>query len=356
MDQNQKQLLERLSPTRILLPMLIGIGVTIYLFVSKYTWNDLSFLLRANGGWILASLVVLVIRDTGYIYRIRHLTGKDLSWNSSFYSIMLWEFASAVTPSAVGGTAVAVFILMKEGLTFGRSLAYVMLTAVLDNAFFIFASGLALVFLPTQIFPDISEFSFQIGRSFQYFFLISLSLIALYTFVMAFALFVRPRGFKWFLLRLTAWRPLRRWRQAAYIQGNEILIASKELKGKDVGYWTKAIGSTLFVWSARYLMLNCLIAAFTPVTGPEHVLIFFRQVVMWVIMLISVTPGAAGLAEIAFDAFFKQFLGNFSTAVALFWRMFTYYPYLLIGALLLPRWVRRVFFKGTKKPSSGKEG
>jgi uncharacterized membrane protein YbhN (UPF0104 family) len=28
-------------------------------------------------------------------------------------------------------------------------------------------------------------------------------------------------------------------------------------------------------------------------------------------------------------------------AIALLWRLLSYYPYILIGAILLPRWVRR---------------
>ena len=40
-------------------------------------------------------------------------------------------------PLVVGGTAVAIFILNREGLSFGKSIAYAWLTAVLDNLFFV---------------------------------------------------------------------------------------------------------------------------------------------------------------------------------------------------------------------------
>jgi uncharacterized protein (TIRG00374 family) len=345
MDQYSKKILKNLSPTKIILPVLIGLGVTVYLIVTRYTLDDLSFILNASVWGIIASLIVLFIRDAGYVYRIRNLTDKKLTWKGSVYTIILWEFASAITPSAVGGTAVAVFILMKEKISFGKSLAYVMFTAVLDNMFFIIVAALALLFMKDSIFPDISTLDMQIGRGFEYFFFISYSLIVIYTFAMSYALFFKPRAFKWLLLRLTSFKWLRKWRQAANTQGNEIMIASREMKGKSAKYWLKAILSTLLIWSARYLMLNCLIDAFTSVTLAEHVVIFFRQVVMWIIMLISVTPGAAGLAEVAFGAFFNQFLDVYSTAVAIFWRMFTYYPYLLLGVIVLPRWVRRVFFR-----------
>lgn len=344
MDQDSKKILRNLSPSKIILPVLIGLGVTVYLIVTSYTLDDLSFILNASIWGIIASLIVLFIRDAGYVYRIRNLTDKKLTWKGSVYTIILWEFASAITPSAVGGTAIAVFILMKEKISFGKSLAYVMFTAVLDNMFFILIAAFSLIFMRDSIFPDISALDLQIGRGFEYFFFISYSLILVYTFAMSYALFFKPRAFKWLLLKVTSIKWLRKWRLAAYVQGNEIMMASKEMKGKSAKYWAKAIFSTILIWSARYLMLNCLIDAFTEVSMAEHLLIFSRQVVMWIIMLISVTPGAAGLAEVAFGAFFNQFLEMYSTAVAIFWRMFTYYPYLLLGAIVLPRWIRRVFF------------
>ena len=57
---------------------------------------------------------MVVIRDLGYMYRIRVLTDKYLSWRKSFDVIMLWEFASALTPSVVGGSGIAIFILNRE--------------------------------------------------------------------------------------------------------------------------------------------------------------------------------------------------------------------------------------------------
>jgi glycosyltransferase 2 family protein len=354
MEPESNKILKNLSPTRILLPVAIGLAVTVYLIATRYTLDDLAFIKQASLWGILASLGVLLARDLGYIYRIRHLTNGQLTWKGSFFTVILWEFASAVTPSAVGGTAIAVFILMKEKISFGKSLAYVMFTAVLDNLFFIVAAAVSLLFLRDSIFPDMIGMDFEIGRGFEYFFIISYVLIAVYTFIMAYGLFFKPRAIKWFLLRITSYKMLRKWRLSANMQGNEILLASKEMRGKSAGYWAKAVLSTIFIWTARYMMLNCLIAAFSPqpLVFADHILIFSRQVVMWIIMLISFTPGAAGLAEVAFGAFFNQFLGVFSTAVAIFWRLFTYYPYLLLGVIFLPRWVKRVFYDSSKTSSS----
>lgn len=348
MDQNKKTLLKNFSPVKILIPVLLGLGATIWLFVKDDRLNDLKGITEANIWWLLAAVLVLFIRDAGYMYRIRSLTDKFLTWRNSLDVIMLWEFASAITPSVVGGTAIATIILNKEGIPLGKSLAYVMFTAVLDNMFFIVAAPLVLLATQGQVFP-----TFDLDPSYvtnlQMAFYISYCLIAVYTFIMIYALFIKPRAFKWLLLKVTSWGFLRRWRVSAFQHGNEIVWASQQLKGKDFNYWARAIISTIFVWSARYFLLNCLIAAFTDVTFGEHMLIISRNLIFWIVMLVAITPGGAGIVEMAFPSFFGSFLGRFSSIVVVLYRLITYYPYLILGSIFLPRWIAKVFGKPSKE-------
>lgn len=342
MDQNQKTILKSFSPVKILIPVVLGLGATAWLFIKDDKLSELKGIADANIWWLVAALLVLIIRDLGYIYRIRSLTDKFLSWRNSLDVIMLWEFASAVTPSVVGGTTVATIILNKEGIPLGKSLAYVMLTAVLDNMFFIVAAPIALLATQGEVFPTFGLDASDVSKL-KWAFYVSYSLIAVYTFIMVYALFVRPRAFKWLLLKITSMAFLRKWRVNAFQHGNEIVWASQQLKGKDAGYWTRAILSTVFVWSARYFLLNCLIAAFTDVTLGEHLLIISRNLIFWIVMLIAITPGGAGIVEMAFPSFFGLFLGSFSNLVVVLYRLITYYPYLILGSIFLPKWIAKVF-------------
>ena len=67
------------------------------------------------------------------------LARGELTLKRATSSIVLWELASALTPSVVGGSAVASFILHRNGLSWGRSLATVMSTALLDELYFLLA-------------------------------------------------------------------------------------------------------------------------------------------------------------------------------------------------------------------------
>jgi hypothetical protein len=347
MKLDNKKIFQTLNPNKVWLPILIGLGIIFAMFYFDPTVNanTLKSVFDAAPLWIFLAILVILFRDAGYVYRIREITGRELSWGRSIYVIIIWEFASAVTPSVVGGTAVAMFILNKEGIKMGKAIAYVMVTAILDNLFFVIGAPIILFFAQGNIFPDSKLLESQMERSLQGIFWISYSLYAGYTLLMALGLFYKPRVFKWVLIKIFSIKFLRKWKHDAQEYGNQIIQASQELSGKNWKYWLPLILVTIFIWSSRYLMLNALISAYVPLSISENVIVFARQVIMWIVMMISPTPGSSGTAEFFFGQFFTQFLGTYTFVASILWRLLTYYPYLLLGAIFLPRWIKQVFFK-----------
>jgi len=64
---------------------------------------------------------------------------------------------------------------------------------------------------------------------------------------------------------------------------------------------------------------------------------------MWIILLISPTPGSSGVAEFAFPIFLGEFLPiGTSTTLSVLWRTYTYYPYIVLGLIVLPIWTSRI--------------
>jgi uncharacterized protein (TIRG00374 family) len=347
MKLDNKQIFATLNPNKVWIPVLIGLGIIFLMFYLDPSINaqTLKGVFDGSIWWILLAVVVILFRDLGYIFRIRAVTDKQLTWTRALYVIILWEFASAVTPSVVGGSAVAIFILNKEGIKLGKAIAYVMVTAILDNLFFVIGAPIILYFAQGNIFPASRMMEMRLGRSLEVLFWISYGLYASYSLVMAAALFYRPRVFKWILLKIYSIKWLKKWKYSANEFGNQIIEASKELIGKDYKYWLPIIGATIFIWSSRYLMLNALIGAYESLSVSEHVVIFARQVIMWIVMMISPTPGSSGTAEFFFGQFFAEFLNGYTFVTSILWRMLSYYPYLILGAIFLPRWIKQVFFK-----------
>ncbi|GAB2771563.1 hypothetical protein HNQ93_000641 [Hymenobacter luteus] len=341
-----QQLLDKLRPSRIILPVLIGLGVVGFMFWRSYQPGDLAPLADAKPVWLLVMLVVLVARDAGYVYRIRYLTQKVLSWRAALDVIMLWEFSSCVLPSAVGGTAVAPVLLHKEGIPLGKSVAYIMATAMLDNLYYVLAVPLVVLIGGDALYPH-EALQGGLVATLRVGFILSYVFVTVYALLMMYAIFINPQAVKRLLVRLFSVRGIRRFRSKAYKMGNEMVLASAELRGNGLAYWLRACLSTAFVWTARYLVIGCLIAAFIDVTWPEFWLIFGRNLTYKVILLIAITPGGAGIAEGAFPTFFGKFIGTptMTNFMVLLYRVVTYYLYLVLGAVFLPRWVARIFGK-----------
>ena len=353
MELDSKKIFKTLNPNKVWIPILFGLAIVFYQFYTDDSINadTLNLIFTAKAIPFIFAILLILARFLGYMYRIRAISSDELSWGSSLYIIILWEFASAVTPSVVGGTAVAVFILLKEGINMGKSLAFVMLTAILDNLFFVVAALISLIVAPGEMFPGnlntmdgIEENNLMFGGLRPVFY-VSYFLIVLYTFIMFYALFVRPRAFKWFLLKVTSIRYLRKWRYSAYEHGNEIIWASSNIKGKNINYWIHIALATVFIWSVRYLQLNVLIQAYSENSLIDHLIIYSRQVILWITMLVAPTPGGSGFAEYFFESFFSEYLRDHTLVIMVLWRILSYYPFLLLGAIFLPRWIKRVFFK-----------
>lgn len=345
MEPDAKKVFRVLNVRKIWLPIVIGIGVVLCLFMrdDSFSLAKLSFIRQADWRYLLLVLLAVIVRDVGYIYRIRLLTHANLSWLSSFYIIVLWEFSSAVTPSVVGGGFVAIFLLLKSGMNLGKSLAYVIVTSIFDNLFFIGATSLGFFGVYDSIFQTMYMLEGKLGRSLEFLFWLSHALVSAYTFTMIFAVFVRPKLFKWILMKGTNVGFLKKWRQAARRHGDELILASQALQGESLAHWLKIGGITLVTWTARYLVVNLIIAAYVPLDFVEHLVILGKQVMMWTIMLVSPTPGGSGTAEFFYKQFNEAALGNYTLITGVLWRILTYYFYLILGAIYLPRWIKRVF-------------
>ena len=167
--------------------------------------------------------------------------------------------------------------------------------------------------------------------------------------ILSYGLFKNPRGLKWLILKVFKLPILRKWKHGANKAGTEIINNSRNLNKKNFSFWIKAFAATFFSWTARYWIVNALLAAFwfRDYAWGDHFLIFARQLVMWIMMLISPTPGGSGFAEYVFSEFLGQFLPQAGLAVtmAVLWRLITYYPYLFAGVFILPTWIKSKFRK-----------
>lgn len=358
-DEGQ-QLTRKIKPYKIIYPVVIGLAVVSWMLYKEFdptafdaitfTWNSVF--------WLLVALGCMFTRDWGYVIRIRVLSGGKLTWWQSLRIIFLWEFTSAVTPSAIGGTSLAILFVHKEGIGVGKSSAMVMATSFLDELYFIIMFPVILLCVNQSDLWNIAGASKTLVDSLMLFAITGYSVKLVYLIILSYGLFRNPRGLKFLLMKLFKWRILRKWRHGANEVGYDIVRNSQELRRKPFSFWLKTFGATFISWTARYWVVNAILVAFWfgHYDWAQHFLIFARQLVMWIMMLVSPTPGGSGFAEYVFSTYLGEFLpnGGVAIAMAILWRLISYYPYLFVGAFIVPRWVARSFGKKTSRTKTKK--
>ncbi len=360
MEESEKYLTKKIRPYRIIYPIVIGLVVVSYMLYKEFdisAFHQIHFT-WTSVWWLFIACLCMFIRDLGYVIRIRVLSGNRLSWIKSIRIIFLWEFTSAVTPSAVGGTTIAILFVNKEGIKVGRSSAIVMATSFLDELYFIIMFPIILLSVSQTALWTMPGVSHSIVESLFWFAIIGYALKLSYLIILSYGLFKNPRGLKYLLMKCFKWRIFRKWRQNANEAGSDIIRNSQELRKMPFLFWVKTFGATFCSWTARYWVVNAILMAFWAgnYSWAEHFLIFARQLVMWLTMLISPTPGGSGFAEFVFKEYLGEFLpgAGVAIAIAILWRVVSYYPYLFIGAFIIPGWITTHFGGKKQKEESEK--
>ncbi len=388
--ENTTQAPKLLRGFRIWIPLVIGLAVSIYLLYSNLSevrfvevqsgevgthiwqdsnnndivehWLEEEFVAHKDGNFrkqhlsdilkeiswsakssmfIVLAILMIFVRDIGYIIRIRLLTDKKLTWYRSFIVIMMWEFASALSPGVVGGAAVAMFILNREKIPMGRATALVVITAFMDNLFFVLCVPLIVLSVGYSVMFD--DFNGEISGGLVTLFWLGYGVIVFVSLLLFISLFFQPKLIKSMLMLIAKLPFIRKYRNDFMRTGDEIIITSREFKNRSMKFWLAIFGSTFLSWTGRYLVINMILAAFLSLGFYEHFVVLAKQFALWVIMLVSPTPGASGVAEWGFT----RLLGSFATSallissLAILWRLISYFPYLFIGSLLMPRWLKK---------------
>ncbi|MCR9171641.1 MAG: flippase-like domain-containing protein, partial [bacterium] len=286
---------------------------------NEIDWSG-SFVL-----WILAAILFTAGRDFFYMLRIRILTKNKLSWKAAFYVIMIWEFASALSPGVVGGAAVAMFILNRETIPFGKATAIVIITAFMDNLFFVVMIPLVFLFVDNaDLFPEGVDSSLPL----MWWFWIGCGVIFSVCLLLYLTIFWYPKLATKFLLAIFSLPFIRRWKFIAKEWGKDIETAAREFKQEPPAFWWKVFFSTFGSWISRYLVINAVLNAFLYLGFIDNMKILGKQLVLWLFMLVSPTPGGSGVAEFAFG----ELLSTFTTStlllgiLALIWRLISYFP------------------------------
>ncbi len=343
---------------KVLLPIAIGLGVVAFMFWHDARderlgeiWGSIHFTFRT---WICIFLAWLFMlgRDFGLSWRFRALTDKQLSWKQAFKVDFLCEFTSCVTPSAVGGSSLGMVFLNSQGVEFGRATTLMITTLFLDELFFVIFCPIVILLTPAHEVFSSGDASFSHGVKLTFW--LVYAGIFIWTFILFTGIIWKPRWIKNVINKIFSWKLLRRWQGSATTLGDNMVATSVELRKKPFRFWLEVFGGTALSWTSRYLVVNALFLGFLPQDDPQQWVILVRQFIIWVVLMVSPTPGGSGLSEWIFSRYYGDLVPTAGLALilAIIWRIISYYVYLCIGAIIVPGWLRQTI---TRVKKHGKE-
>lgn len=347
-SEQQQEVLASIRMSRIVLPVLIGVVAVFYLLWRQFDPKEFASIdwTRHTYFWIGIAMVFVVSKHLSYAARLHVLSEGAFSWRKCIELIFIWEFSSAVSPTAVGGSAVAFFVLAQEKLPTARTATIVLYTVVLDGLFFILSLPvLYLYFGSNMIRPEVHELS-DIG-GWGYYFLFAYGLMAVYSGLFYYGIFINPGQIQRILSWITGFGLLKRFHEKALHLGADMVLASADMKNQSRLFHLKAFLATAMAWSSRFIILNCLIIGFITALPTDFFTqfeLFARLEAMFVIIAFSPTPGGAGFVEILFGGFLTDYVDNptYATVISTIWRLIAYYSYLFAGVVIIPNWIRKV--------------
>ena len=327
---------------KIAIPIVIGLAVVVWLFSREFSIDALReiSITPVTIAAIAAALVAVGMRDFGMAWRFRSLTDRELKWSATWRTTFLCEFTSAITPSSVGGSALSMIFLKREGINIGRATTLTMTILFLDELFFV-------IFCPIVALVISHKSLFDIGTGkggMEVAFWIVYGVICALTIGLFLGIFIIPKAVRRLLDKMFSYRLLRKWHDDAVNIGDNMVSTSRAIKEYKLRWWIDAFIATCVSWTGRYLVVNALFWGFVP--GADRAVVFGRQFVVWALLMFTPTPGGSGVSEWLFKEYYGDLIGSGGVVmvVAVLWRILTYYIYLLIGFLLLPS-----LFKKKKK-------
>lgn len=346
----QHEIFRSFRASRVIIPIILGVGVVLFMLFRQFNPDDFSKIKWTGHTilWLGIALCLLVIRHLFYSLRLYFLADGLLTYRKCVELLFIWEFSTAITPTSAGGAAVALFVLTLEKIPPARTAVIVIYKILLDSIFYLTLFPLLFTIFGFKFMSPETQSWGQLGYLGKTFVTVY-GLMFIQGALVFYGVFVNSQGFKNLLDWFTRLPLVSRFREKALRFGDDVAVASEGMKGKDWAFHWRAFAATAAAWTCRFMMVNALIYGFYEDMSHDlhsQGIVFSRITTMYVVTLFAPSPGGAGFAEAAFANFLSDYLPHtVALIVGFIWRLMSHYAYLVIGAAIIPNWIRRLLDK-----------
>ncbi len=302
--------------------------------VTKETLNSLS---NIRLEYLLLAIAVHILAWFVWALRIKVMCkgiGSEISFSDSVKVVIPSLFAACITPSKFGGEPVRVYLLGKNGLSYGDATAVVIEERLLD-AFFM-GLLIPITFILFKDYYDMTLFPF---------FVIAASIMMLTIILLMYGI-VRPDKMKKFISR---------WiKRESIVSGVNAEIDNFH---RSIWKFIKEGRKYLlfgFILTVPYWLLDLAVASLILIglgLDPMWIPSFVAQMVLVVITVLPLTPGSSGITEVGMYSLYAMLVENESllSVFVLIWRSVLYYTNFIIGGIVGGAISLNILRKGGKR-------
>ena len=309
---------------------LLVLVIILYLTINE---NTVTYLKEINPVFLLLAFVTHILTMCFWAWRVQKMTGSLGYRIGFFYSLNLVFanlLAAAVTPAQTGGEPVRIHELYRAKVPLGDATAIVIMERVLDGIALAFLAAFAMIVLSDQwkSLGSISEVMVYIT----WIFVIG----CLFLFYLAIR---RPDVVKKIVNRFTRFFT-KNWEKTR-VEGL-VERADREIDNFNdavIKFVKSAKGGLLWglVFTLLYWISEIITASFILVGLGQPPLIlesFVIQLILAILMMLPLTPGSSGIAEVGATSMYALFIP--ASIVGIFvviWRIVLYYFNIALGIL-----------------------
>ncbi len=318
------------------LSILFSLVVIIIIFATTFNEETIGYILAFNfvflGLAILFRLLALVI----WALRIKIMSkslGYDVTLPYCINMVLAGLLAGTVTPGQVGNDPVRIHELYRGGVKMGDSIAVVIMERFLDGVI-LAVMGILILILMFEYFLR----TFSAG-------LISLVIISMVFMIGVLVLLILalryPEKTKHLVMRLVN-RVVSRLPRPAEQKQKLIDRAEQEI-GNFFEGMNRFTGSarrgllaggilTGLFWITEFFVASIILMGLG--LGPYILESMFFQIILAIIMMIPLTPGASGVTELSTSSLYALIIPSGMIGIfVVLWRFVTFYLNILLGAV-----------------------
>jgi glycosyltransferase 2 family protein len=305
--------------------------VLLIILASTFDKNTLLHILQLNVGFLLIAVLLRVASLVFWAFRIQTMSGSlgyTVKFSHAFNLVLANLLAGAITPGQTGGEPVRVHELYRADVKIGDATAIVLMERVLDAVVLVVMGVIAMLLLES-VWRGLN-IGLVIAMVIGWALMIGLVVLLVYS-------TRKPEKVKVYMMRFLRWLG-GRWKGKTiqkivahadtemdnFFQSLS-MFTSTGRKGLVFGTFF-----TVLFWASEFFVASLLLLSLGQPPFVAESYLF--QLIIAVVMMVPLTPGSSGIAEISATSLYALIVP--SSLIGLFvllWRLLLYYFNIIVG-------------------------